>query len=235
MNISVGTSGWNYDWNPEKSLDWYVKNTKFNAIELNYSFYRFPSPKAVNAWKTYDFLSWSIKMNRLVTHRLMLNEKSYGYIEDFIKVFYRQDFKFDNLLFQLPPSFAADNIDRIIKVSKKFHHYNPVFEPRNASFFTEKSYKLFKKEGITLASIDSPLGNFYVKTTDKVYLRFHGRRNWYDYNYTKKQLGDSLNKIEGLKPKPAYIFFNNTYMFQNAKMFTDTVNKRYGNILHYRQ
>ena len=73
MNIFIGTSGWNYDWNPEKSLDWYVKNTKFNAIELNYSFYRFPSPKAVNAWKAYDFLSCTSLFIFILTHRLMLN------------------------------------------------------------------------------------------------------------------------------------------------------------------
>ncbi|MCW1295430.1 MAG: DUF72 domain-containing protein [Candidatus Parvarchaeota archaeon] len=236
MKMFVGTSGWNYSWNGENTLDWYVKNTKFNAIELNYSFYRFPTIKSVLLWKASGKdMSWSVKMNRIVTHRLRLNENSYKYVKDFIGIFKKSKLNLDNILFQLPPSMDIKNIDRIIKLADLAGKDRAVFEARNTSFFNENVYKLLRKKGITLASIDSPIGNFYVKTTDKVYLRLHGRKTWYNYRYSRKQLVNILESIEKLKPKSLYVFFNNTDMFNNAKMFVDIINEKHGNLLRNKQ
>jgi len=236
MKVFVGTSGWNYSWNDENTLDWYVENTPFNAIELNYSFYRFPTAKSVISWKSSGGnLSWSVKMNRIVTHRLRLNENSYKYIKDFLDIFRKSRLKLDNVLFQLPPSMDIRSIDRIFKIAELFGRDKTVFEARNTSFFNGDVYKLFRKKGVTLASIDSPIGNFYVKTTDKVYLRLHGRKTWYNYRYSRTQLVNILERIEKLEPKALYIFFNNTGMFYNAKMLVDIINKKHGNILRNKQ
>ena len=63
MKFFVGTSGWMYDWNEESSLDWYVKNSRLNAIELNASFYRFPFPNQVKHWAVAGkSLSWAVKV-----------------------------------------------------------------------------------------------------------------------------------------------------------------------------
>ncbi|MGC8533458.1 MAG: DUF72 domain-containing protein [Candidatus Parvarchaeum sp.] len=236
MKIFVGTAGWNYGWNIENTLDWYIKNTPFNAIELNYSFYRFPSIKSELYWKAIgDSISWSVKMNRIVTHRLRLNENSYKYIEDFLEGFRVSKLNIDNVLFQLPPSMDAKNIDRIIKIAGLAGRSSAVFEARHASFFNDVVYKILRKNKITIASIDSPIGNFYVKTTDKVYLRLHGRKTWYNYKYSRKQLVNIFESIEKLRPKTLYVFFNNTDMFYNAKMFVDIINERYGNLLRNKQ
>ncbi len=235
MEIFIGTSGWNYDWNKGKSIEWYRKNTVFNAVELNYSFYRFPTENAVNAWNSFNDISWSVKVNRLITQNLKLNEKSDRYISDFIRVFDKSKFSIDNLLFQLPPSFGLENIGRIIRVGRKFNKYNPVFELRHTSFFNDDAVKTFKKGGITVASTDSPLGKFYVNTSGKVYLRLHGRKNWYSYNYSKRELSDTLDNIMKLKPRKLYVFFNNVYMFKNCNLFINLVKEKYGDILHYKQ
>jgi uncharacterized protein YecE (DUF72 family) len=50
MEVFVGTSGWLYGWNEKQSLEWYVENSDLNAIELNASFYRFPTTNAVKSW-----------------------------------------------------------------------------------------------------------------------------------------------------------------------------------------
>ena len=199
MKIFVGTSGWNYSWNSENTLDWYIKDTNFNAIELNYSFYRFPTIKSVLSWKAFGKgISWSVKMNRIVTHRLRLNENSYRYVKDFLEIFRKSKLTLDNILFQLPPSMSIKNIDRIVKIADLAGRDRAVFEARNIAFFDENVYKLLRKKGITLASIDSPIGNFYIKTTDKVYLRMHGRKTWYSYRYSRKQLINALENIEKL-------------------------------------
>lgn len=234
IHIFIGTSGWNYDWNKGKSLEWYIENTKFNAIELNYSFYHIPTEKSIKSWITGNELSWSVKVNRVITHTYRLNEKSIKYIKDFINLFDKSALKVDNFLFQLPPSFTAKNADRVINISKLFDKSRLIFEARNLSFFKDSIYKKFKENGITLASIDSPLGNFYVNTTGTIYLRLHGRKNWYSYNYLKNELSDILESIIKLKPKKIYIFFNNVYMFQNCNLFINLVKEKYGNILYYR-
>jgi uncharacterized protein YecE (DUF72 family) len=43
MDVFVGTSGWYYDWNKKKNLDWFVQNSSLNTVELNASYYSFPS------------------------------------------------------------------------------------------------------------------------------------------------------------------------------------------------
>ena len=43
MEVFVGTSGWSYGWNKGGNLDWYLRNSHLNAVELNASFYRFPN------------------------------------------------------------------------------------------------------------------------------------------------------------------------------------------------
>ena len=70
MEVFVGTSGWFYDWNLSRSLDWFLENSGLNAIELNMSFYRFPFPNQIKGWvrKGQD-LRWAIKVSRWITHR----------------------------------------------------------------------------------------------------------------------------------------------------------------------
>ncbi|MEO0119416.1 MAG: DUF72 domain-containing protein, partial [candidate division WOR-3 bacterium] len=69
MEIYVGTSGWYYDWNLEGTFDWYLKNSKLNAVELNVSFYRFPFPNQVKSWANKGkSLRWAIKVSRIITH-----------------------------------------------------------------------------------------------------------------------------------------------------------------------
>jgi uncharacterized protein YecE (DUF72 family) len=234
MRLFIGTSGWGYDWNNDRSIEWYRNNTVFNAIELNFSFYKFPTEKDVRTWRNFRELSWSVKMNRLVTQNLKLNEKSDKFIRDFINVFKKGGLLPDNILFQLPPSFSADNMDRILRIGTKFEKYKPVFELRHKSFFNEDTVKIFTSNSITVASTDSPLGKFYVNTSGEVYMRFHGRGEWYDYSYSIKELSDALIKLSRLKSKKMYVFFNNIYMFKNANTFISTVVKKYGNILRYK-
>ncbi|RLE90384.1 MAG: DUF72 domain-containing protein, partial [Thermoprotei archaeon] len=69
MEIYVGTSGWMYDWNIGGNLDWYVKFSELNTVELNASFYRFPFRNQVRSWaRKGSKLKWAIKVHRSITH-----------------------------------------------------------------------------------------------------------------------------------------------------------------------
>ena len=75
----LGCSGWYYnDWagdfypeNLSKSrwLEYYSK--QFNTVEINNTFYRFPSEKTVKGWynKTPENFKLTLKANQVITHR----------------------------------------------------------------------------------------------------------------------------------------------------------------------
>ncbi|MCL5016544.1 MAG: DUF72 domain-containing protein [Candidatus Parvarchaeota archaeon] len=216
----IGTSGWSYSWNEGKSLDWYASSSGLNAIEVNYSFYRFPSKSAVLDWsKEGKDLSWSIKVNRFITHVLKFNEKAERPMRDFVKTFEALEKRIDNYLFQLPPVIKQDKKERILEfLDDTGTRKKAVIEPRNLSWFDEEVFRYFKKNNVTLASIDSPLWRGIVKTSDKVYLRLHGRDSWYSYRYSNYELGEIAKKLKKSGAKTSFVFFNNDHaMLDNAR------------------
>jgi uncharacterized protein YecE (DUF72 family) len=51
-------------------------------------------------------------------------------------------------------------------------------------------------------------------TSNRAYLRLHGRNNWYAYNYSHDELAEIADLARGLVGKGAsrvYIFFNNDF------------------------
>ncbi len=51
----------------------------------------------------------------------------------------------------------------------------------------------------------------------KIYLRVHGRTEWYSHNYNDGELIDIKNRIISINPKIVYILFNNNHsMLNNA-------------------
>src|SRR5690606_23879223 len=106
MEVHVGTSGWAYAWNRGGSLAWFAEHSGLDAIELNASFYGFPSEKSVLSWADAGSgLRWSIKVNRSVTHRHRFNEKAVAVWERFRERFLPLDDLVDFYLFQAPPAF----------------------------------------------------------------------------------------------------------------------------------
>lgn len=222
MEIYIGTSGWFYPWNLGQSLDWYIANSKLNAVELNASFYRFPFPNQIKSWAKKGInLKWSVKVNRRITHLLKFNKDSYQVWQSFYDLFFPMRELIDFYLFQLPPSFTPDNRD-VLAEFIKFTNLKDKFalEPRNQKWFNEEEIKWAKKLNVTWVSIDAPkFPNTIYQTSDKVYLRMHGRTNWYQYNYSKKELKEISLRIKALKPKAVYIYFNNDQdMLANAQV-----------------
>ncbi|MFB0508862.1 MAG: DUF72 domain-containing protein, partial [bacterium] len=157
MKIYVGTSGWYYEWNEEKTLDWFIANSGLNSIELNASFYRFPFPNMVKVWaKKGKNLRWVIKVNRLITHVFKFNERGEDTWERFAELFKPLDEFIDFYLFQLPPSYTPKAIKQLttfvkkIKLAERF-----ALEPRNDEWFNDKMLDWAKEQNITWVSIDA--------------------------------------------------------------------------------
>ncbi len=222
MKIFIGTSGWSYSWNPKRNLQWYIENTSFNAVEVNSTFYRFPFESFIKSWSKYgEKLRFVIKVHRSITHIHRLNESAKEQWKRFKEYFIPLDNFIDFYLFQMPPSFKSDNIERVLefaintKLGERF-----AFEPRNKDWFREEFYEKFKENKITFVSINAPkLPDDLIITTNSLYLRFHGKEKWYSYVYTEEELINIAEKIKVLSPEKVYIFFNNdTGMLPNGEM-----------------
>jgi uncharacterized protein YecE (DUF72 family) len=219
----VGTSGWLYSWNPERSLDWYVRYSGLNAVELNASFYRFPSPSQVASWaRKGRSLRWAVKVNRRVTHIHRLNKNAVKAWERFYSLFKPLDSLVDFYLFQLPPSYQATgrNIERLEHFAAETGlGERMAIEFRHVSWFNEGlGVELCRRIGATYVSIDSPLGVYISASNSNVYLRMHGRTAWYAHYYTDEELLEDAKQILALSPRRAYVFFNNNHdMLENAR------------------
>lgn len=221
MEFYVGTSGWSYSWNEGGNLDWYVANSGLNAVELNASFYRFPFPNMVRSWaRKGEGLRWSVKVNRLITHTFRFSERAFQSWKKFHSLFTPLESGIDFFLFQLPPSMtpkSAPLIEEFLEKTQLKERF--ALEVRNLKWFDEEWIKWVSSLGMTWVSVDSPdFPRHILNTSGLVYERMHGRTEWYAHLYSDEELREVADKILGVKPKKAYVFFNNNHaMLTNSK------------------
>lgn len=219
MDAFIGTSGWYYDWNKKKNLDWFIQNSGLNSVELNASFYRFPSPEQIEGWsRKGSGLRWSIKVHRSITHWRQLSESSLEILGNFLELFGPMDHLVDFYLFQVPPKF--DDIARALRFAEAAELGERfALEIRNEKLLgnDEACTELMKK--VTLVSVDSPDYRNRIFPGKTVYIRMHGRESWYSYDYSRAEISEIVRKIRELGPDKIYVYFNNDHnMLENAKM-----------------
>jgi len=218
MEVHVGTSGWAYAWNRGRSLAWFVEHSGLDAIELNASFYGFPSEKSIRSWADAGSrLRWSVKVHRSITHRHRFNEKAIPVWERFLERFLPLDDLIDFYLFQAPPAFT--DIDRAIAFVEAIDlGRRCAVEIRNPAVLGDDKVCRRLQEAAVLVSVDSPDLRERIFSDNTVYLRMHGREGWYRHDYTWSELAGILDRITDISPERAYIFFNNNHaMLENAR------------------
>ena len=219
MECFIGCSGWFYwHWKglfyPDdlEQSKWFKHYTKcFNTVELNSTFYRFPKPSTAKGWyrQAPPSFIYTLKVNRLITH-IKKFKGCNQLIKDFYKVGDEVKEKMGCFLFQLPPSlkYNKKKLDEIM--DQLDLERSNVLEFRHPSWFTEEVYDSLKSSGIIFCAVSAPgLPETLVKTADDVYIRFHGKESWYAYEYSKEELKEWKARIEKLKPKRVWAYFNN--------------------------
>ncbi|MGC8607632.1 MAG: DUF72 domain-containing protein [Vulcanisaeta sp.] len=234
MGVFVGTSGWLYDWNPESSLDWYVRNSGLNAVELNASFYRFPFRNQVVSWaRKGSGLRWAVKVHRYITHVKRLREDALNTWHRFRELFQPLDQYVDFYLFQMPPSFTYndESMERVRTFTRETGlGARLAIEFRHESWFnSEDAINELRDLGITVVSVDEPGVTWVRSTSSIVYLRLHGRTDWYMYDYGEDELRDLAIKAVSLNPNAIYVFFNNDHwMLENARKMLEVLKSLIG-------
>ena len=229
--VRIGTSGYTYSWNKGKPtpFKWYI-HQGFNSIEINYSFYRFPTFSSVNMWQINsprDF-TFSIKVHRSITHYNRLKQpRSIELWEDFLKIFEPIEDKIDFWLFQMPGNFKLkpENLERIKSffkgeniVKRIVTRKKAVIEFRDPSWWDESSLKEIEKTGIAICSLDAPaLPNKILASNDVLYLRLHGSEIWYSYVYPEEALNKIVSRVTATRARRKAIYLNNDHgMLKNG-------------------
>jgi uncharacterized protein YecE (DUF72 family) len=181
MAIRIGTSGYNYpEWRgsfyPEKfpaskMLPYYAG--RFATVEINYTFYRMPSPRTIAGWdaETPAGFTFALKAPQRITHfaRLRNVDEPLGY---FLEIARGLGPKLGPVLFQLPPNFPRD-VERLSGLLERLPAgLRAAFEFRHASWLAEDVYERLRAANAALCIADSETSHTpLVPTAGWGYLR----------------------------------------------------------------
>lgn len=223
MKIYIGTSGYTYNhWinvfyppNLKKTKGFEYYQNFFDTVEINATFYRDFTEKTYINWKNKakSNFKYFLKVPRLITHVKMLNEVKED-IEKFINISQILYEKLGGYLLQLHPKIQK-NIELLENTISYFNKSLLVIEFRNKHWFEDDVFNILRKHNTILCNVQSPdieINN--IITSDYAYIRLHGIKNWYTYNYTDddlKRIVDLLNYYKENNIKETYIFFNNDF------------------------
>ncbi|MFW6350849.1 MAG: DUF72 domain-containing protein [Bacteroidota bacterium] len=224
MKTHIGCSGYSYeDWKgsfypdelpKEEWLSFYAK--KFNTVEINNTFYKFPEKETLDNWnsQTPEHFTFTIKAHRFFTHlkKFNIDDAFMEKLDAFQTSLNPLKEKISCILWQLPGNLHK-NVAKLeslcTKLDKNFTH---VFEFRHHSWFDEEIYELMKKNNVAFCILSAP-GNLpedLVVTHKTAYVRFHGKSEWYDYLYSENELKDWKNRLSELEDiQQLFIYFNN--------------------------
>jgi uncharacterized protein YecE (DUF72 family) len=197
--IYLGTSGYYYpQFYPRGVHDllrYYVQF--FNALEVNYTFYHFPTQSLIDHLRKYQIV-YIFKVHRSITHLNRL--KNFAHIwSHFIQGLDRLE-QLYGFLFQFDTHFIHHDqtIKRLAKIAPYLDKkYLYAFEFRSPGWEAEIS--LFKKYGWC----------FVNRTQNScTYLRLHGQN--YQGSYSDQELEKFYHKIVHHPTDQNFIFFNNT-------------------------
>jgi uncharacterized protein YecE (DUF72 family) len=222
--VRVGCSGWNYPhWRgtvyprgvpAARWLERYA--TWFDTVEVNSTFYRLASPRAVAHWveQTPPGFLFAVKGSRYLTHMKRLRDAEAG-----VARFYERleplvaTPKLGPALWQLPDRFHRDD-ERLAGFLDRLPAGRHAVELRHPSWFVPDVYALLRERGAALVIGDHPARAFaaHELTADWTLVRFHfghrGRRG----NYSDRELDEWARRITLWRRRVEVLaYFNNDW------------------------
>jgi len=217
--VHVGCSGWRY-WKWRDSFyadvpqtEWFNHYlTRFDTVEINASFYSWPTVAGVQSWRRQPgrkkFI-YTVKVSELITHvkRFKATKtliRDFGMIADILGD------RMGCFLFQMPPSYRYTKTCLNDIVCQLDPERRNVVEFRHASWWNEEVYEAFRIAGIIFCSCSAPrLPDELVRTSDELYIRLDGPKRWYRHDYSKSELEIWAKRIKASGAKRAWVYFNN--------------------------
>jgi uncharacterized protein YecE (DUF72 family) len=221
--VRIGCSGWSYQhWRdvvyegapPSRWLELYA--ARFDTVEVNATFYRLPTVRAVEGWarQTPDGFLFAVKASRYLTHIRRLRDLGEG-IERFLERIRPLAVagKLGPMLWQLPETFHRDD-DRLEQALALLPPGRHTFEFRHPSWFHPDVERLLATHGVALAIGDSPDRPFqrHTLTASWTYVRFHFGRRGREGNYAQSELEEWAARIRAWRRRAeVFAYFNNDW------------------------
>lgn len=245
MEVLIGTSGYDH---PELKGSFYPSDlprkdflqfysTKFNALEINSTFYGMPTAqRMLSFWERSEGrVKFSVKLTRLLTHEIDRNWKNSALEFRQAVTSIQEKDALSTILIQFPESFhyTSENRFYLADLIKTFEGFPVVIEFRHRDWIKESVFAGLEARGAGIVFCDMPQlknlpNGFALKTPfigPNAYIRLHGRNTngWYaggengkdtpryDYEYSESELNSFLPIIEKAlqEGKNVQMFFNN--------------------------
>lgn len=226
----LGTMGFGYkDWGggvfyptglpSGETLSYYSR--RYNAVELDTTFYGTPKPSKVKQWANSvpDHFVFCAKLPRSLTHENGLLGVQ-GELNEFVESMRNLGEKLGVILIQLPPRFTLAEekpLSEFLSVLPSDLRFAVEF--RHSSWLVPRIETLLKSCQVCWATTEYPgLPNQIRQTTDFLYIRWIGKHGTYDRHafervdkttqltWWRDQIQPHLDTV-----KRVYGFFNNDY------------------------
>jgi uncharacterized protein YecE (DUF72 family) len=209
--ILIGTSGYNYpEWKglfyppalrPAAMLGYYAE--RFSTVEINYSFYRMPTPAMARAWAlaTPASFVFTLKAPKRITHDRRLVEVADS-VALYLEAAAALGPKRGPLFFQLPPTFRkhAARLRELLALVPAGTRC--AFEFRHVSWFDPDVYDILREHDAALCIADTEAGATPdVVTASWGYLRLR------DVDYDEAQLSAWAGTVQRPEWKDTYVYF----------------------------
>jgi len=218
--VRIGTSGWSYDhWRdvlyPPGTRDRLSRYAElFDTVELNGSFYRWPSDASFAAWRSRvpPTFRMSVKAPRGLTHARRLGEP-HEWIARIRRGLSGLGAQRGVLLVQLPPDMERDD-DRLDAFLAQVPDLPVAVELRHPSWACEEVFALLgRRRAAYVVTSGAGLACVPRATTDFVYVRLHGPDpdHLYAGSYSDEELARWAARIARWRAqgRAVWCYFNN--------------------------
>ncbi|CAC12102.1 conserved hypothetical protein [Thermoplasma acidophilum] len=231
--IHLGCSGWSYDeWEkvfyPEHTADRLsFYSMIFNTVEVDSTFYRIPPKNVARQWgkaMSGKHFLFAVKVPGDITHDAIFTDmdRSCSIFRTFEQNVLNElstSGVLGPILFQMPPRFSVDNVERLISFMECVHVRNAAVEVRNMTLYENRKFReAIEGLGVAMVDVDSTERrlNRIESGLKWAYVRLHGRNpggwkaeNPFDYRYTDAELREIASKIKSVNYDDIFVYFNN--------------------------
>lgn len=217
--VFIGCAGWSVASGRaefgagESVLERYA--TRFDAVEINSSFYRPHRPATYARWaaSTPPGFRFSVKVPKAVTHTAKLRDCA-APLTEFVEQVNHLGDRLGPLLVQLPPSlkFDAGLTGEFFGTLRALTPVPIVCEPRHASWFTPEADALLVTHRVSQVAADPAIVPQAARPGgwgEVVYYRWHGSPRRYYSAYTDEALHGLAAEIQALDGE-VWVIFDNT-------------------------
>jgi uncharacterized protein YecE (DUF72 family) len=201
-----------------RQRDWFAAYARhFDTVEINNTFYRLPTPAAVDQWAAQaprGFV-YAVKLGQFGSHRMKLKDAA-RWLPNHLDRVRRLGPSLGPNLVHLPPHWSrnAGRLDEFLAAAPRDMRW--AVEVRDPSWLHDEVFAVLERHGAALCIHDLLPRHPWVLTTSWTYLRFHGPdavADPYHGRYGGRRLRRPAERLEEWLAAgvDVYAYFNNDF------------------------